>query len=192
MKTVTKQEWTDSIQFGDFGLCRGRGVFAYLENLFRKKEHEGATLATHGFFCKGKDVISEAVLPCITGGNKITRYLDGKDSVWIWRCANISDTSLDILKAVSDTEEDQKEPYGSYDIINKGMHFLFGTPLKDKHGTFCTQYLWRLAHAAALPFPAVPSFECDPSLIQNWFESVQNGKWVLSALYANGIYSISE
>ena len=191
MKTVSREEWIPAIHAGDFGVCLGeKSFFSKLQNLFRKKEHEGDKLASHGIYCTGGYGIIEAEYPYVTDKNKITRYLDDHHDVWIWRYADLTDTQLEIMNAVAKTEVAQKEPYGVGDIIKKGLHYLFGTALSDSSGTFCTELLWRLAAAASLTFVDVTANQCDPSLLRCWFEEKQRGYWELVASRVDGVYSL--
>jgi len=189
----TKEEWLAALRWGDIGLVKGNSLLAKGEYLLNKLEKIDGE-ASHGFIVKNAPQISEAEFKGITDKNKITKYLGGKLTVWVFRYFR-SLTPEEVNCGASYLYGvDNEAVYGSQGIkqfIKKFFLKLVGkeyTP-KDRQGIFCTEHSSKFIRVMALVYSAFEPEQISPSMQLEYFET-NAGMWPIALLFDGQKYYI--
>lgn len=195
LRECTKDEFLASLKWGDIGLVKGKSLMAKGEYLLNNVDGVDVD-ASHGFVVKSAPQISEAMFSGITDKNKITKYLGGDLTVWVfryWRPLTTVEIALGETYLAARDNETQYGKKGIGQFIKRFFLRLVGrnyTP-KDKPGVFCTEHSSDFIKAMrTLIYLALPSEQITPS-VQLDYMSDTPGTWPLAALYDGRKYFIT-
>jgi hypothetical protein len=195
LRECTREELLSSLRWGDIVIVKGKSLMAKGEYLLNNVDGVDVD-ASHGAIVKTPPQISEAMFSGITDKNKITRYLGGDLTVWVFRyCRPLTPEEI----ALGETylaARDNETPYGKKGIgqfIKRFFLRLVGrnyTP-KDKPGVFCTEHSSDFIKAMrTLCYLEAPSEQITPSVQLDYFCDTP-GTWPLAALYDGRKYYIA-
>jgi hypothetical protein len=163
-------------QNGDIGLIYSPGIISWLENLYANKYKEGNIKASHGFFFKDENLLSEAEGFSI---HEVSRFKyfheDPNIKTWIFRYSHLTSEQLGLMNTYVTASENGDARYSWSGIWSFAESYFNGKrTFVDPSGEFCTDYTGQIISAAQLPYiTALKPWEIDPTTQLNYFLSDQ-------------------
>jgi hypothetical protein len=189
---ANRDKFISKINNGDIGLLLSHSVFAKLQNLFRKKFHEGELRASHGFYVKYPPRISEANGMCVKGNVDFKKYIEGSAKAWFFRYRYLTIPQLEHMNLYVRSAEETKGRYSIGGIFQYALKYLgLKKNLEDESGVFCTEYTSRIILSAPLQYiKDKEPFEISPSYQLNWM--MGNDYWRLVGQYDGKKYWLND
>lgn len=192
---VSKEQWIQSLKWGDIGLVKGRTFFGFLQDLLGKLEHVDKK-ASHGLIVKDAPIISEADGTRVWPANSICRYFSDHHKIWVFRNVNpISELQRSLGMAyLSGAEQASYGWAGIGEFVKRAWSIVRKKPYrpKDTLGLFCTEHCSRFARALKwIWVPGLEPQEISPSILLDWMLDVNRGDYALAAYYEFGKFYVA-
>jgi len=193
MRIVNQGMFIANLKSGDIGIIDARNPFAWLQDLYRKKFHEGEYSASHGFCVADPPAIVESNgwKPSYA---KITKFIGNTTKCWVFRNTAMNSQKWNNMRSYADGAIEMGGHYGIGNIIQFGLQFLgIRKKITDASGQFCTEFTSNLIEEAGLPYNVgKPFYAVTPSWQLNYMmgEQAKKDGWFLVCEYNGKEYLI--